>query len=64
MGLSAHCINLARDAVPQGAAKCTNWQARLLIRSMANCRCVGCNKSNLMIGPFSWHATIDASAIK
>ncbi len=26
-------------------------KTRLLIRSMATCRCVGCNKSNLMIGP-------------
>ncbi len=52
MGLSARSINLARDAVPQGGAKCTIWHAPLLMRSMANCRCVGCNKSNLTIGPF------------
>ena len=44
MGLSARCINLARDAVPQGGAKCTNWHALLLMRSMANCKRAGGNK--------------------
>ena len=72
MGLLARSINLARDAVPQGGAKCTNWHALLLMRSMASCKCVGCNKSNLMIGPFKrvgvlqsmpTHAAVHANAV-